>query len=142
MINDIVIGIAQALNGTFGDKYEIYSDEVEQGLQEPCFLILLIDSGNERMIGNRFKRKQTFNILYFPKNDETNNDMYSIGEKMNDALEFISFGDGKLMGTDTSFKIVDDVLSFLIDYNFTTIKQINNDYMKELTVKGRVKVNG
>lgn len=142
MINDIVIGIAQALNGAFGDDYEIYSQEVEQGLKEPCFLILLVDSSNERIIGSRFKRKQPFNILYFSKDDETTNDMYSVGERMNDALEFISFRDGKLMGTEMSFKVIDGVLNFLVDYNFTTIKQINNDYMKELTVKGRVKVNG
>lgn len=142
MINDIVIGIAQALNGVFGDDYEIYSQEVEQGLKEPCFLILLVDSSNERIIGSRFKRKQPFNILYFSKDDETTNDMYSVGERMNDALEFISFRDGKLMGTEMSFKVIDGVLNFLVDYNFTTIKQINNDYMKELTVKGRVKVNG
>lgn len=142
MINDIVIGIAQALNGVFGDDYEIYSQEVEQGLKEPCFLILLVDSSNERIIGSRFKRKQPFNILYFSKDDETTNDMYSVGERMNDALEFISFRDGKLMGTEMSFKVIDGVLNFLVDYNFTTIKQIDEEYMKELTVKGRVRVNG
>lgn len=142
MINDIVIGIAQALNGAFGDDYEIYSQEVEQGLKEPCFLILLVDSSNERIIGSRFKRKQPFNILYFSKDDETTNDMYSVGERMNDALEFISFRDGKLMGTEMSFKVIDGVLNFLVDYNFTTIKQIDEEYMKELTVKGRVRVNG
>lgn len=40
MLNEIITGISQKLNATFGDGYEIYENDVEQGLEEPCFLSL------------------------------------------------------------------------------------------------------
>ena len=39
MLNEIIKGISMALNAAFGDGYEIYQNDVEQGLKEPCFLI-------------------------------------------------------------------------------------------------------
>ena len=37
MLNEIIKGISMALNAAFGDGYEIYQNDVEQGLKEPCF---------------------------------------------------------------------------------------------------------
>ena len=39
MINDIIIGISNAIYAEFGSDYEIYVDDVKQGLNEPCFFI-------------------------------------------------------------------------------------------------------
>ena len=39
MIQEIIEGVAQALYQTFGDEYKIYENDVEQGLQEPCFFL-------------------------------------------------------------------------------------------------------
>lgn len=38
MLNDIMDAVTRRLNELFGDGYEIYTDAVEQGLKEPCFL--------------------------------------------------------------------------------------------------------
>lgn len=38
MINSIIEGISTSLNAEFGDDYTIYTENVEQGLKEPCFL--------------------------------------------------------------------------------------------------------
>ncbi len=38
MLNDIMDAVTRRLNELFGDDYEIYTDVVEQGLKEPCFL--------------------------------------------------------------------------------------------------------
>ena len=34
MLNEIIKGISMALNAAFGDGYEIYQNDVEQGLKE------------------------------------------------------------------------------------------------------------
>ena len=41
MINDIISGIATALDAEFGDGYTIYAEYVEQGFNAPCFYIKL-----------------------------------------------------------------------------------------------------
>lgn len=38
MLNNIMDAVTRRLNELFGDGYEIYTDAVEQGLKEPCFL--------------------------------------------------------------------------------------------------------
>lgn len=40
MMNDIIVGISTALYKEFGDEYEIYQEEIRQGLKEPCFFTL------------------------------------------------------------------------------------------------------
>lgn len=143
MINKIIVGIAQALNGAFGDDYEIHCQEIEQDLKEPCFLILLMDASNKQIVGDRYSRKRPFDILYFPKSkDDSRTEMYEAIEKLNNALEYINFGDGLLRGANMKSQIIDDVLHFFVDYNFTAIKQREKTYMQELTIKGRVKQYG
>lgn len=39
MLNEIIKGTSIKLNTAFGDGHEIYSNDVEQGLSEPCFFI-------------------------------------------------------------------------------------------------------
>ena len=37
--NDIIDGVSIKLNELFGEKYTIYTNNVKQGLQFPCFFI-------------------------------------------------------------------------------------------------------
>ena len=39
MINAIIEAVSVSLNSEFGDGYEIHMEEIEQGLEEPCFFI-------------------------------------------------------------------------------------------------------
>ena len=51
MLNEIVQGIARRLNAAFGDDYEIYQNKVEQGLQEPCFFIAVLQPEAKPLLG-------------------------------------------------------------------------------------------
>ena len=62
----------------FGDDYEIYTESVEQGLNEPCFSILCLNPTNEQFLGRRYFRKNQFCIHYFPKGEEKNKEIMSI----------------------------------------------------------------
>ena len=52
MINAIIEAISVALNGEFGDSYEIHMEEIEQGLEEPCFFIFCLNPTNDLFLGN------------------------------------------------------------------------------------------
>ena len=67
MINNIIKGIAKALNDEFGNdetNKTIYLDVNRQGLEEPCFLIKCLKPSNTRFLGNRRKLNNQFAIQY------------------------------------------------------------------------------
>ncbi len=43
----IIDGISIRINEVFGDDYEIYSEDIEQGFKEPCFFILPLNQKNQ-----------------------------------------------------------------------------------------------
>ena len=45
MLNEVITGISKKLNATFGDGYEIYENDVEQDLTEPCFFYRCFGAG-------------------------------------------------------------------------------------------------
>ena len=39
MVNSLISGISISINSEFGDEYEIYTESIKQGFNEPCFFI-------------------------------------------------------------------------------------------------------
>ena len=60
MINAIIEAISVALNGEFGDRYEIHMEELEQGLEEPCFFIFCLNPSSDLFLGKRYFRTNPF----------------------------------------------------------------------------------
>lgn len=65
MVNKIVDGIVQAISAAYGEEYEIYTENVEQGLTEPCFLIECINPSFEQFLGRRYHEKVPFASITF-----------------------------------------------------------------------------
>ena len=84
MINKIVDGISKALNEEFGDEYEIYQNNVMQGLNEPCFFIAVLEASKEQLLQNRFLQRNPFDVHYFPVDPDDNRDMQGTAERMLD----------------------------------------------------------
>ena len=138
MINELIIGISQALDAAFSDV-EIHTDQIKQGLVEPCFFIMLIEPSQEQILGQRYYRENSFDIHYFPRKDNTT-EINDVADKLMDTLEYINFDGGLLRGTKMHSETVAGVLHFFVDYNFHTIKdKINDPYMEQLKVKGKVR---
>lgn len=138
MINELIIGISQALDAAFSDV-EIHTDQIKQGLVEPCFFIMLLEPSQEQVLGPRYYRENSFDIHYFPKTDNTS-EINDVADKLMDTLEYINFDGGLLRGTKMHSETVAGVLHFFVDYNFHTIKdKINDPYMEQLKVKGKVR---
>lgn len=127
MYKDIVDGISIQLNKEFGNEYEIYIDDVKQGLEEPCFFIQLLSSSNKPLLGKRSKRTYTFNIIYFPKEYGVNNELVRVAEMLMDSLEYITLVNGDIIrGKSMESEVSDGVLNFNITYSVFL-----NDYTRE-----------
>ncbi|MCX7715042.1 MAG: hypothetical protein N2171_04875 [Clostridia bacterium] len=125
MINSIIDGISIALNGEFGDGYEIYKETVNQDLTEPCFFIMLLSANQKLIMDKRYLKEHHFDIHYFPSTQDKNTEILDVVDRLYDVLEYITFGDSSLRGTNMSHEVVDGVLHFDVSYNFYVRKTTN-----------------
>lgn len=132
MINKIVDGISNALNQEFGDEYEIYQNNVLQGVKEPCFFIAVLEPSKEQLLQNRFLQRNPFDVHYFPKRWDDNREMQEAAERMLDCLEWI-IPEEPIHGTEIRWQIEDGVLHFFVSYNVVRNRMIQKDLMQEIT---------
>lgn len=142
MLNSIIGGIAQKIHETFGDEYRIYSEDVEQDLRDPCFVIVNLLNTTTKLLPPRYFRSYNFDVHYFPKSERTTKrECNEVSEKLKIALEYINVIDNCVRGVKMTDEIVDDVLHFKVSYDlFVELKQEKVDPMQTLKVEG--KTNG
>lgn len=140
MINKIIDGICIAINTEFSDEFEIYTESVEQGFEEPCFSILCLKPTIDQFLGKRYFRTSQFCIHYFPHTDEPKAECYSVKERLFGALELITVDGDLIRGTEIHSEIEDNVLSFFVNYNFFVDKATEaHEVMMEVDFKTDVK---
>lgn len=133
MLNEIIKGISMALNTAFGDGYEIYQNDVRQGLKEPCFLIAVLQPKITPMLGRRSIWRHPFDIQYFPTDPSNNAEMFTVAETMIEALNFITLPGGDLLhGTSVNYEVVDNVLHFFVNFNLPMIRPADETMMETL----------
>lgn len=139
MIKAIRYGIASTMYEKFGEKYNIYIDKIEQGYQNPCFFVSLVDWYSEPMLMGREKVHTQYNITFFPENEEEPTDeCYEMIRNLKDCLRIITLENGdKFRGIDMDAKVVDGLLQFYVTYNFETIENESGDYMQSYTERTR-----
>lgn len=137
MINDIIDGIAGALNKAFGAECAIYKEDVPQGFKEPCFYILHIMGENVPYLTGRYLKKNRFDIHYFPTpGNREKTEMYEVENKLHFALEYINVLDNSFRGTKMSSEIVDGVLHFFVSYDrFVGVQEPELPRMKTLIME-------
>lgn len=144
MLNKIITGISQKLDEEFNteenQEYTIYTENVEQGLEEPCFFIFSLKPSNRQLAGNRYERKYPFDIHYFPKDEDNyNNEINEVAERLFTALEYITVDNNLVRGTSMNAEIVDNVLHFFIDFNMIVRKEVEPiETMGSLTIKQKL----
>ena len=136
MFDELIRGISAGLHSVFGEGYEIYWNDVEQGLQEPCFLISVQKPEIVPMLGKRSLRRNPFDIQYFPASPGSNAELFAAAEKMEEALLEIELSNGdRLRGTAISLESVDNVLHFFVQYNYFTLRMSEETSMETLESK-------
>lgn len=122
MINKIIDGISEAIFTEFGTGYDIYTESIEQGLEEPCFSILCLNPTNELFLGKRYKRTNQFMIQFFPASDEKNKECNEVMERLFNCLETITVQNDLTRGTKMNGEMVDGVLNFQVNFNMFVYK--------------------
>lgn len=136
MILELIAAVAGQINAAFGDGYELYCEDVKQGLKEPCFYISVLKTERKPMLGVRFFQLTPFHICFFPEKKANNCETRAVGEKLMNELEFITLADKSLVrGTNRSFEIVDGVLHFSIQYNMELYGPAEQAAMETLKIK-------
>jgi len=142
VINSIIEAISIALNGEFGDDYEIYREEVKQGLKEPCFFVFCLNPQHEQFLGKRYFRTNQCCIQYFPKSDlNGQEECADVAERMMWCLEYIiAYSEEKpIRGTSMKYEVVDGVLNFFVNYDLFIIRTEEQIAMEEMDASTSVK---
>ena len=141
MINSIAQSISISLNAEFGDAYTIYTESVEQGLNEPCFFLFCINPANRIFLGKRYFRENQFCIQYLPADrDREKEECNAVAERLFLCLEYITVTGDLVRGTKMKYEVVDGALNFFVNYDLFIYKEAASDAMEEIsenvTVKG------
>lgn len=129
-VKNVISGVSAALADEFGG-FEIYPDEVPQGLSPPCFTISCSPSV-ERVIGKRFRRDFDICVNFFPAADEIYSECADIEERLFPALQYIDVDGDLLRGENMSRKISDGILSFNVRFGTFVIDTDKAETMGEL----------
>lgn len=124
-----------ALNAAFGDGYEIYQNDVEQGLKEPCFLIAVLKPDISPLQKNRFMNRNPLDVHYFPTSGRNNAELFTMAGDLMECLEFITLPNGDVLhGTSMSYEVEDGVLHFFVNFNLTLSRPSEETPMETLDV--------
>ena len=119
----LVDAVVEALFEEFGSGYEIYTEKVEQGLQEPCFLVRCLDPTKNLHIGRCYLRTNQFSIQYIPSTATTHEECMMVLERLFECLEYLTVNDKLIRGTNLNGQITDGILTFLVNYDGFVLKE-------------------
>ena len=140
MVNKIIDGIINAIYNTFGDDYEIHVENIEQGFNEPCFFIFLINSTNRQFFNRNYITENQFVIEYFPISKEKNKECNEVSNCLFECLEYITIEGHLFRGLNMNSEIVDNVLNFTVNYNVSLETPPSEvDLMKSHKVKSYIR---
>ncbi len=134
MINSIIAAISIALNKEFGDGYKNYTEEVKQGLEEPCFFISCINPTYTLVRGRRYFRENSFCIQYFPAaHGQEREECNAVAERLYPCLEWITAAGDLVHGTKMRGEVVDGILNFFVNYDLLVCRAEDTDPMEEIS---------
>ncbi|WP_128894615.1 phage tail terminator family protein [Longirhabdus pacifica] len=123
ILNRMVDAIKEKLAVDFGDEMKIYTEDIPQGLTEPCFFITVLSSSQRRMKKLQYDRQQALAIQYIPYGNMKNKDMYDTVDTLYDTLEMLVIDGKGFTASKMNHKTENDVLHFLVDYHVQVQKE-------------------
>ncbi|WAW15453.1 phage tail terminator family protein [Peptostreptococcus equinus] len=116
MFDNIIDAISKKLKMVFWDeKFEIYSENREQGFEQPCFYINHIQSITKYELGNRRSKRHKFDVMYF-NDDIGEDDLNRMGDTLSIVLELLEVGDKYVRAFDIEYKVDDGKLHCFLEY--------------------------
>ena len=130
MINEILKGIAKAIRDEFGESLNIYLNEVEQGLIEPCFFISVLNPDVKQVLGRRYVLNCPVSVQFISEEDREV--INAQGSRLFNCLELISVSGDLARGRNMSYSINEDILTFTVTYNIYFYKKQEKESMESL----------
>lgn len=121
MVNKTIDAVLRALYTEFGDDYEYLTENNEQDLPTPSFLVALIRPTSHGGFWNTHNRVMPIVIYYYPKDDiHPRRECYSVAERALEAIATITIEKVKVAGKELEIQMVDNVLQIFATYDFWT----------------------
>jgi hypothetical protein len=133
-IQNLTDAIAEALFQEFGSDFEIYTEKVEQGLTEPCFLIRCLNPTKNRHLGQRYIRTNQFSIQYIPSTADAISECTSVMERLFECLDSVTLSGKPVHGMNLNGEITDGVLTFTVNYDGFVLKKEEIVNMEDLEI--------
>ena len=133
-VQNLIDAIAEALFQEFGSNHEIYTEKVEQGLTEPCFLIRCVNPTKNVHLGSIYKRTNQFVIQYIPSTAEAYEECTSVLERLFECLENVILSGKPVHGTEMNGEITDGILNFMVNYDGFVLKEHVETDMENLEI--------
>lgn len=137
MINKVISGVVAALDEAFGE-IPVYTENVEQGLEEPSFSVRCVNPTEKQVLGKRYFRKNPVTVTYFPSPSGGNREINAVFEKLFSILEYIKIDGDLQRGTHMETHTEDGVGLFMVDYDFFVLKTEELNPMEELEMRESV----
>lgn len=129
-------GICMALYGEFGDAYEIYTEPVEQGLEEPCFIVLPDLFQVSPGIGGQERHRMKISLSYYPVQEEHYADCCAVLKRLYDCLSVVAFGTDYIRGFDFFGQVDDEgVLQVELTYEKSVVQGKDTERMRTYTAQ-------
>lgn len=138
-IQDLIDAISEALFQKFGSRCEIYTERVEQGLTEPCFLIRCLNPTKNRHLGLIYKRTNQFSVQYIPSGIDAIEECTSVLEGLFECLEYVLLSGKPVHGTELQGQVTDGILNFTVNYDGFVLKTEEEYIMEDLEIESEVR---
>ena len=126
-IDAIKIAITRKLYFTFGDSYEIYTEQVPQGFKEPCFFVQFLNLEEANRLGQQWRINTLFNVQYFGSNAS------NMTLQVQRALDMVELLNGQFMrSTAKNSEVVDGVAHNFMNFNFTLREVEAENFMESV----------
>lgn len=133
-IQNLINAIAEALFQEFGSGYEIYTEKVEQGLTEPCFIIRCLNPTKNLFLGRCYKRTNQFSIQYIPSTADANEECNNVMERLFECLENVILHGKSVHGAELHGEITDGILTFMVNYDGFVLKTEEQYAMEDIDI--------
>ena len=118
MINSIIYGIANALDSNF--NCDIFTENIKQGFDGPCFFIKSLNTDDNIVLNNRRIASYSFCIHYFPESSSDNYNSSDVAQTLYQCLEYINLDNvstNKIRANEMNHEVLDGILLFNISFN-------------------------
>jgi hypothetical protein len=131
----VVAALLEAFPGA-----EVFTEQVRQGLVEPCFVVRCARRTSERFLGNRHWRTHLFSVTYFPESrTDAKEECGEVAERLFRALELVGGEQDPTRGTRMAAELADGALVFTASYNFHVRETTESDPMETLSVENEAR---